>query len=742
MIGVLYKCCNERGVNMNIKTARQFAISSISEREIQKSSYNHLEEPADKLFGKMVFSDYLMKQRLPKAIYKSLRKTIENNDPLEAEVADVVANAMKEWAVEHGATHFTHWFHPMTGLTAEKHDSFVTPQADGRAIMEFSGKELIKGEPDASSFPSGGIRVTFEARGYTAWDATSPAFIRDTTLCIPTAFYSYTGEALDKKTPLLKSMDALSTQAIRVLKLFGKTSSKRVITTVGPEQEYFLIDKAFFYLREDLVITGRTLFGAMPPKGQESEDHYFGSIKSRIMECMKEIDAELWALGVNVRTRHNEVAPGQFEIAPIFSTSNIAMDHNQILMDTLKKIANKHGLACLLHEKPFAGVNGSGKHNNWSMATDDGFNLLDPGDDPYQNAQFMIFLVAVLAAVDKHADLLRASVANAGNDHRLGANEAPPAIISIFLGDQLTEIIEQLETTGQTKDSGKSGKKMEIGVTTLPHIPKDATDRNRTSPFAFTGNKFEFRAVPSSISLGGPNIVLNTIVAESLDELATQIEDSIKNGKTLEKAIQEVLSEQIKQHKRIIYNGDNYVEEWIIEAEKRGLPNLKTVPDALATLLEEKNIEIFDKYKVLSPKETESRYTILMEIYNKTINQEALCTLNIGRRQILPACIRFQGEVARSLKSLKSVAIEADTKPQELYLKDLVAKISQLKMKLDELQEAVAHNEDDILNHAKHYRDIVLPKMNEVRSITDNLETIVDSQHWPLPSYTEMLYII
>ncbi|MCB1191966.1 MAG: glutamine synthetase III [Leptospiraceae bacterium] len=727
---------------MNNKTARQDAISSISEKEIQKSAYDHLQEPAAQMFGNKVFSDYLMKQRLPKAIYKSLKKTIEEGNPLEPEVADVVANTMKEWAVEHGATHFSHWFHPMTGLTAEKHDSFVTPQSDGRAMMEFHGKELVKGEPDASSFPSGGIRSTFEARGYTAWDATSPAFIRDTTLCIPTAFYSYTGEVLDKKTPLLKSMYALSEQAMRVLKLFGNATSKRVITTVGPEQEYFLIDKQFFYLREDLVMTGRTLFGAKPPKGQESEDHYFGSIKTRIMECLKEIDAELWQLGVNVRTRHNEVAPAQYEIAPIFSTSNIAMDHNQIVMDTLKKVANRHGLACLLHEKPFAGVNGSGKHNNWSMATDDGFNLLDPGDDPYQNAQFMVFLVAVITAVDKHGDLLRAAVANPGNDHRLGANEAPPAIISIFLGDQLTEIIEQLETTGHTKDSGKGGKKMEIGVTTLPPIPKDATDRNRTSPFAFTGNKFEFRAVPSSLSLGGPNIVLNTIVAESLDELATQLENSIKGGKTLEKAVQEILSEKIKKHKRIIYNGDNYVQEWIDEASKRGLPNLKTVPDALPILLEQKNVDIFAKYKIFSPRETESRYNVLVEIYNKTINQEALCTLNIGKRQILPACIRYQGEVAKSLAAVKSVSSNSEIKPQEEYLKELSSLNSQLATKLVELDKILGHEDEDILKHAKYFRDTVLPKMSEVRQVADKLETMVDSQFWPLPSYAEMLFLI
>jgi len=722
------------------QNARQEAIARISDQIHDNSEYDFRQTPVQELFGSKVFNDKIMQERLPKNVYKSLKKTITEGTPLDPEVADIVANAMKDWAVENGATHFTHWFHPLTGLTAEKHDSFINPTDKGTVILEFNGKELIKGEPDASSFPSGGIRATFEARGYTAWDVTSPAFIRDTTLCIPTAFFSYTGEALDKKTPLLKSMDALSTHALRILRLFGNKTATRVTTTVGPEQEYFLIDKNFYNLRPDLIATGRTVIGARPPKGQESEDHYFGSIKTRILEFMKQVEAELWELGVNAKTRHNEVAPAQFEIAPIFTTTNVAMDHNQLVMDTLRKVASKMGLTCLLHEKPFKGINGSGKHNNWSMASNDGHNLLDPGDNPHENAQFLVFLVAVIKAVHKHGDLLRVAISNPGNDHRLGANEAPPAIISIFLGDQLTDIIEQLEK-GEAKSS-KTGTYMEIGVTTLPKLRKDTTDRNRTSPFAFTGNKFEFRAVPSSMSLGGPNFVLNTIVAESLDEIATALEKEMSGGLSLEKAVQKVLTETIKAHKAIIFNGDNYSEEWKQEAEKRGLPNLRTLVDALPHFISEKSIKLFEKYKVLSKREIESRYVITLEAYCKTINQEGQVCLDMVRKSVLPACIQYQAELASSISTTKSVLSNADLSPQIQLLEKVTSLINTLKQKADALEDALAHEASgDVLAHAKHYRDEVIPAMNEVRNVADELETLVDDRVWPFPTYAEMLYI-
>jgi len=724
---------------MNQRTARQNAISKITDINPKDSGFDYTKISVPELFGSKVFNDTVMQERLPKNVYKSLKKTIDEGKALEPTVADIVANAMKDWALENGASHFTHWFHPMTGLTAEKHDSFISPTANGKVIMEFSGKELIKGEPDASSFPSGGIRATFEARGYTAWDATSPAFIKDETLCIPTAFCSYTGEALDLKTPLLRSMDVLSEQALRILRIFGNNVATRVISTVGPEQEYFLIDKNFFNLRPDIIATGRTLYGAKPPKGQELEDHYFGSIKTRILEFMKEVEGELWLLGVNAKTRHNEVAPAQYEIAPIFSTTNVSLDHNQLVMDTLRKVANRHGLVCLLHEKPFKGVNGSGKHNNWSMGSNDGQNLLEPGDNPHKNAQFLVFLVAVIQAVDKHGDLLRVSISNPGNDHRLGANEAPPAIISIFLGDQLTDIITQLES-GEAKTS-IAGSHMEIGVTTLPPLPKDTTDRNRTSPFAFTGNKFEFRAVPSSLSLGAPNFTLNTIVAEALDEIATALEKDIKSGTTLEKAVQKILTETIKKHKRIIFNGDNYSEDWRKEAEKRGLPNFRTLVDALPSLIKKENIDLFDKYKVLSQRETESRFHIILEHYNKTINQEGASTLDIGRRQILPACVKYQGEIAKSIEETKKIVGDSDLKPQIEHLKEVASLTGKLKLKLDELEKTLSHDEGDVLAHAKHFRDKVIVLMNEVRELADKLESIVDSQNWPLPTYSEMLFI-
>jgi len=553
------------------------------------------------MFGSAVFSENVMQERLPKPIYNKLKKTIKEGLPLDPDIADVVACVMKDWAVEKGATHFTHWFQPLTGITAEKHDSFLTPTGDGKAIMEFSGKELIKGEPDASSFPSGGLRATFEARGYTAWDCTSPAFVKDGTLYIPTAFCSYTGEALDLKTPLLRSMEALSKQALRILRLFGDTTTKRVVTTLGPEQEYFLVDKEYFMKRKDLLYTGITLFGAKPPKGQELEDHYFGIIKEKIPNFMHDLDLELWKLGVSAKTKHNEVAPAQHELAPVFATTNIATDHNQLTMEIMKKVADRHGLACLLHEKPFAGVNGSGKHNNWSISTNDGKNLLDPGNTPLDNAQFLVFLVAVIKAVDEYADLLRFSVATAGNDHRLGANEAPPAIMSIFLGDELTSVIEQIET-GVVKDNGNS-KTLEIGVSTLPVLPKDSTDRNRTSPFAFTGNKFEFRSVGSSQSIATPNLIINTIVAESLSQIA----DRLEKAEDFKAEVNAVVKEIIKNHKRIIFNGNNYSEEWVDEAERRDLLNLKTTVDAIPTLIAEKNIKVLEKHGVLSRTEIHSR---------------------------------------------------------------------------------------------------------------------------------------
>ena len=592
-----------------------------------------------KIFGENVFNDAVMRERLPKATYKSLRKTIEEGLPLDPSVAEIVANAMKDWAIEKGATHFTHWFQPLTGITAEKHDSFISPTNHGLVAMEFSGKELIQGEPDASSFPSGGIRATFEARGYTAWDCTSPAFLKEDggtlTLCIPTAFCSYTGEALDKKTPLLRSMEALSKQAMRVLKLFGNTSTKRVISTVGPEQEYFLVDKKFFDQRMDLMLTGRTLFGAMAPKGQELEDHYFGSLKTRIAAFMHDLNVELWKLGVLAKTQHNEVAPAQFELAPIFGTTNIATDHNQLVMDSLKKVALKHDMVCLLHEKPYAGINGSGKHNNWSMSTDDGQNLLEPGQTPHENFQFLTMICAVIKAVDDYAELLRVSAANPGNDHRLGANEAPPAIISIFLGDQLTDIMEQLQNG--TLNRSLQGEKLASGVKTLPAFQKDSTDRNRTSPFAFTGNKFEFRMVASSQSIAGPNVVLNLIVAEVLSQFA----DRLEQAPDFDKALQELLKETATNHKRILFDGNGYSEEWVEEATKRGLPNITSTVDASLVLTRESTIDLYEKHKVLSHTELESRYEINLEQYSKQINIEALTMINMAKNMIIPAAVKY-----------------------------------------------------------------------------------------------------
>lgn len=689
------------------------------------------------IFASNVFNDCVMKERLPKATYKALKKTIEMGTALAPDVADVVAAAMRDWAVEKGATHFTHWFQPMTGITAEKHDAFISPTSDGKIILEFSGKELIKGEPDASSFPSGGLRATFEARGYTAWDCTSPAFIKDDSLCIPTAFCSYHGEALDKKTPLLRSMEALNKQALRVLKALGNTTTTKVTTTVGPEQEYFLIDKAMYDARKDLILTGRTLFGAKPSKGQELEDHYFGSLKQRISNYMKELDEELWKLGILAKTKHNEVAPAQHELAPIFSTTNISTDHNQLTMELMKKVAANHGLVCLLHEKPFAGVNGSGKHNNWSMGTDDGVNLLEPGNSPHENLQFLLFLTSVIKAVDEYSDLLRLSAANAGNDHRLGANEAPPAIISIFLGDQLTDILDQIENGPAT--SSKLASDLTIGVTTLPPLPKDATDRNRTSPFAFTGNKFEFRMTPSSASISGPNFVLNTIVAEALSEVADRLEKSTD----VEEEVKVLLTELVKTHKKVVFNGNGYSDEWVEEAAKRGLPNIKSTVESTKALLSEKNQAVLEKHGVLTKVESESRYEITLEGYNKTINIEALTTLEIAKRQILPSVIKYATSLASSINTITAVGIGADVSVQTELLKEVSSLTASLNKNIALLEEVVAKADNfdgDIYDLGMIYRYEVFEQMNTLREVADTLETIVDKEFWPLPTYSDMLF--
>lgn len=695
------------------------------------------------IFGANVFNDATMRERLPKNTYKGLRKTIDEGTPLDPTVAEVVANAMKDWAIEKGATHFTHWFQPMTGFTAEKHDSFISPTHDGKVIMEFSGKELIKGEPDASSFPSGGIRSTFEARGYTAWDCTSPAFLREdagiVTLCIPTAFCSYTGEALDKKTPLLRSMEALSKQALRLLRLFGNTQTNRVITTVGPEQEYFLIDKKFYLQRTDLLLTGRTLFGAMPPKGQEMEDHYFGSIKERVAAFMHELNIELWKLGILAKTQHKEVAPGQYELAPIFTTTNIATDHNQLIMEMLHKIADRHGMVCLLHEKPFAGVNGSGKHNNWSMSTDDGINLLEPGKTPHQNAQFLTFLCAIIKAVDDYADLLRASAANTGNDHRLGANEAPPAIISMFLGDQLSDIIEQLKNGGPK--TSKQGGQLTVGVETLPTLPKDSTDRNRTSPFAFTGNKFEFRMVPSSLSISGPNVVLNTIVAE----VVSQIADRLEKAEDFQVELRAILKEIALNNSRVIFDGNGYSEEWVQEAERRGLPHFRSTVEAIPAIILEKNVAIYEKHGVLSRTELHSRYEIFLEQYSKSINIEAQTMLDMAQRNILPAIIKYVTSLAKSINTVKAAYAEADMSAQTDLLKEASSLLAALKQRITELQTVTAQAKDlagDAYEQGVFYRDVVFKAMGELRQVADQLEGIVDAKLWPFPTYAEMLFML
>lgn len=689
------------------------------------------------IYGSNVFNDAVMRERLPKATYKALKKTIDEGLPLTSDVAEVVANAMKDWAIEKGATHFTHWFQPMTGITAEKHDSFISPTSDGKVISEFSGKELIKGEPDASSFPSGGLRATFEARGYTAWDCTSPAFYKDGTLYIPTAFCSYTGEALDKKTPLLRSMEALSKQAIRILKLFGNTTATRVTATVGAEQEYFLIDKELYDLRKDLIYTGRTLFGAKPPKGQELEDHYFGSLKERISAFMKELDEECWKLGIPAKTKHNEVAPAQHELAPIFGTTNIATDHNQLLMEIMKKVALRHGLVCLLHEKPFAGVNGSGKHNNWSMSSNDGQNLLDPGKTPHENAQFLLFLTTVIKAVDEYADLLRASAATPGNDHRLGANEAPPAIISIFLGEQLADILEQIEK-GKALNS-KDGGLLKIGVSTLPALPKDTTDRNRTSPFAFTGNKFEFRMVGSSASVATPNYVLNTIVADTLEQIA----DKLEKAKDFDSEVQKIILDIVKKHKKVIFNGNNYSDEWVAEAEKRGLPNIRNTVEAVGAFVAPKNVKILEKHNVLSKIELESRYEIALENYAKTINIEALAALEIAKRQILPAAIAFVSEIANTINSVKATGIDADVSAEADLLKTASKLTASFKKNIDSLEKKLdkaSNHSGSTYDHACYYRDEIFTLMSTLRADADKLEEIVSDDIWPLPTYGDMLF--
>ncbi len=697
------------------------------------------------LFGSLVFNDAVQRQRLTRSVYSALRRTIDAGEELDPRIADAVANAMKDWAIEHNATHYTHWFQPMTGLTAQKHDSFIQATGDGRAILELSGKELIKGEPDASSFPSGGIRSTFEARGYTAWDPISPAFLRVTphgsTLVIPTAFASWTGEALDKKTPLLRSCEAINGQAVRLLHLLGEKQVTKVWPTVGSEQEYFLIDRRFFFLRPDLVACGRTLFGAKPPKGQELEDHYFGTIPTRVLAFMMELEEELWKLGIPIKTRHNEVAPSQFELAPIFEQVSVATDHNMLTMEVLKDVAERHGLACLLAEKPFAGVNGSGKHNNWSLADDQGSNLLEPGNTPHDNLKFMVFLSAIIRAVDLHQDLVRASVATAGNDHRLGANEAPPAIVSIFVGSQLEDVLDALMETRAPKAAG--GKEMRLGVTTLPPLPRDQSDRNRTSPFAFTGNKFEFRAVGASQSIAYPNIVLNTIVAESLDWFSTEIEKRGGSGDRRE-VIQGLVREALSKHKRVLFSGDNYSAEWVAEAERRGLLNLRDTPAALASFASPTNTKMFEAYKVFSPREAESRATVLNQMYAHRVSVEALSMKDIAQTMILPAAMGCQKRVAESISAVIAVNPSADLKPQKEHLAQITDAINRLRSLSIELGKARHRAEETAGNSnevARGFKEILVPVMNKAREQADLLETLVDDDLWPLPKYREILFV-
>lgn len=699
-------------------------------------------EKLSEIFGTDVFNDVTMMERLPKKTYAALKKTIQNGEDLDPAVADIVANAMKDWAIEKGATHYTHWFQPMTGITAEKHDSFISPTANGEIIMEFSGKELIKGEPDASSFPSGGLRATFEARGYTAWDCTSPAFLREdaggVTLCIPTAFCSYTGEALDKKTPLLRSMEAINIQTLRILKLFGHDDVNSISCSVGPEQEYFLIDRAKYLKREDLIFSGRTLFGALPPKGQEMDDHYFGCLKERIASFMKELNEECWKLGILAKTQHNEVAPAQHELAPIYTTANISTDHNQLVMEIMKRVAGHHGLACLLHEKPFAGVNGSGKHNNWSIVTDTGKNLLDPGKTPHENIQFLLFLAAIIKAVDDNADLLRLSASNSGNDHRLGANEAPPGIISIFLGEQLEDVVKQLVETGDATSS-KKGEKLNVGVHTLPKFQKDATDRNRTSPFAFTGNKFEFRMVGSSMSIAGPNTVLNTIVADVLSDFADELEEA----DDLDLAVHDLIKKTVTDHQRIIFNGNGYSDEWVAEAERRGLPNIKSLVEAVPTLVTEKAVKLFEKHHVFSETELHSRVEIEYEAYSKTINIEAKTMIEMANKLYFPAVIKFVTGLAASINSIKTAVPDADVSVQESLLKEtsnLLAKAKDAVVALQEFVAKAAGKEGG--EQALYFKEVVFPAMEVLRTPIDALELVVDKELWPVPTYGDLLFEI
>ena len=689
------------------------------------------------IFGSMVFNDQKMQEILPKSTYKALKKTIQNGEPLDLSVANVVAAAMKDWAVEMGCTHYTHWFQPMTGITAEKHDSFIAPNGEGQVIMEFSGKELVKGEPDASSFPSGGIRATFEARGYTTWDPTSYAFVKDGTLYIPTAFCSYTGEVLDKKTPLLRSMERMNTEAVKILHLLGKENVTRVTTTVGPEQEYFLIDKDAYDQREDLIYTGRTLFGAKAPKGQELDDHYFGAIKTRVAAYMKDLDEELWKLGILAKTKHNEVAPSQHELAPIFTTTNIATDHNELTMEVMKKVAERHGLVCLLHEKPFAGVNGSGKHNNWSISTNTGENLLDPGKTPENNLQFQLFLAAVVKAVHEYQDLLRITVASAGNDHRLGANEAPPAIISMYLGDDLGELVDSIINDREYVSKGK--QKMRTGVDVLPDFMKDTSDRNRTSPFAFTGNKFEFRALGSSLNIACPNYMLNTMVAEELSEFY----DELKDADDMDAAIKALVKKVFTEHQNIIFNGNNYAPEWVEEAERRGLLNLKSLPDAMEHFLDKKNVDLFVKNKICSADEIRARYEIELESYSKQINIEALTMIDMAKKNILPAVTSYVRDLTDTALAKKALSDAIPTSVEEDLITSLSNKLVCFSKKTAELEEAVikaSDYSDDNLKYAKYYRETVFALMQELRAVGDAMETETASEYWPYPSYGELLF--
>lgn len=685
-------------------------------------------------FGSDVFNESVMKERLPKATYKALKKTIDNGDPLDIEVANIVANAMKDWAVEKGCTHYTHWFQPMTGLTAEKLDSFISPTEDGHVIMEFSGKELVKGEPDASSFPSGGLRATFEARGYTAWDPTSYAFIKEKALCIPTAFCSYNGEALDKKTPLLRSMEAINKSALRILKMFGSDAT-RVTANVGPEQEYFLVDREMYAKREDLILAGRSLYGAPAPKGQELEDHYFGTIKTRVQAYMKDLDEQLWKLGIYAKTKHNEVAPAQHELAPIYGTTNIATDHNQLTMEIMKRTARKHGFKCLLHEKPFAGINGSGKHNNWSISTNTGVNLLDPGKTPAENAQFLLFLTAVIKAVNDYQDILRASVASAGNDHRLGANEAPPAIISIFLGDELTGVLDAIVNGVKYEDKRVE---MEIGVDVLPHFPKDTTDRNRTSPFAFTGNKFEFRMPGSKLSVAGPNTVLNTIVADVLDQFA----DELEKADNFQDALDDLIKRTIKENQNIIFNGNGYSDEWPVEAEKRGLLNLKSTPEAVPAFLAQKNVDVFSKYGVYTEAELQSRVEILLDEYCKTLNIEALTMIDMAKKEILPAAAKYIKDIAKTAELAKSCG--AETVFEEETVKEISALVTEMYKALGTLEADVqkVHSIEDTQEMANYFHDTIFADMGALRVPADKIETLVGKEYWPYPTYSDLLFYV